>query len=168
MPMVKVASWVFAVLMAACGVVYGAAGKKPSDKLAQWSSVEALPPDALIEVGREGQAGVDVCRIESADDSMLTCVSEHPEGDARLVFPRGTVQNVWLMERAKDRHIGRWIVAGVGIAVIVAVCVEGGILGFVTVGVLVLGVESSYFEDSVRSRPPQIPRMRWRLIYSVP
>jgi hypothetical protein len=86
MPMVKVASWVFAVLMAACGVVYGAAGKKPSDKLAQWSSVEALPPDALIEVGREGQAGVDVCRIESADDSTLTCVSEHPEGDARLVF----------------------------------------------------------------------------------
>jgi hypothetical protein len=166
--MVKVASWVFAVLIAACGVVYGADGKKPSDKPAQWSSVEALPPDALIEVGREGQAGVDVCRIESTDDSTLTCVSERPEGDARLVFPRGTVQNVWLLERAKDRHIRRWIAAGVGIALVVAICVEGGILGFVTVGVLVLGVETSYFEDSVRSRAPQIPRVRWRLIYSIP
>ncbi len=165
--MVKVASWLFWILVAACGVAYGANGKKPSDKLAQWSVVESVPLNALIEVGRDGHAGVDECRVESADDSALTCVAERPEGDMRVIFPRGSVAQVWVMEQVKDRHIGRWIVAGVGIALVVAACVEGGVLGFVTVGVLVLGVEISYFEDILR-RPPPMPRMRWKLIYSAP
>ncbi|HXC95632.1 MAG TPA: hypothetical protein VNU92_08015 [Edaphobacter sp.] len=161
-------SWVFWILFAACGVAFGADGKKSPDKLAQWSRVERVPVNALIEVEREGQAGVDECRIESVDDSALTCVAERPEGDMRIVFPQGSVEKVWVIEQVKDRHIGRWIVVGAGIALIVAACVEGGVIGFVTVGVLVLGVGTSYLEDTLWRQPPPTPRMRWRLIYSAP
>ena len=166
--MVKVASWMLVALLALGGVAYGADGKVKSGRQSQWSAVETLSQDALVEVGREGQAGVEVCRVERTDVSSLTCVAERQEGNVRLIFPRDVVRSVWLLQRAKDLHIGRWIAAGVGIALIVAACVEGGLLGLAAVGTLVVGVEISYFEHSMASRPPQTPRVRRRLIYSVP
>jgi hypothetical protein len=166
--MVKVASWTLVVLLAACGVAHGADGKKHSGKLSQWSSVEALPQDTLIEVGRKGWAGVDECRVESADDSALTCVAERPEGDARLVFPRDTLQDVWVIEPARNLHIGRWIMVGMGIAAVVAVGVGSGVVGLAFFGPIVVGIEISYFEDFVWRQPPEPPRMRRRLVYAAP
>jgi hypothetical protein len=124
-----------------------------------------VPLNALIEVGREGQAGADECQVESADDSALTCIVERPEGEVRLVFPRGTVEKVRVMERAKERHIGRWIAVGVGVGLVVAAGVSSGVLGLAVVGLMVLGVEEAFFLSSWPSRPPQ---MHWMLIYSAP
>lgn len=104
-----------------------------------------VPLNALIEVGREGQAGADECQVESADDSALTCIVERPEGEVRLVFPRGTVEKVRVMERAKERHIGRWIAVGVGVGLVVAAGVSSGVLGFAVVGLMVLGVGRGLF-----------------------
>jgi hypothetical protein len=163
--MCRVASWVFVVLLAVCGV---AQGKQPASKLQRWSAVEALPQDTLIEVGRDGQAGVEVCRVESSDDSALTCVAERPEGDARIVFPRGAVRNLWVIEVTRDWHIGRWIVVAVGAALLITCGVEGGVFGLAIFGPLIVGLEVSYFEDVWRNPQPQMPRVRRRLVYTVP
>ena len=166
--MVKVASWTLVVLLAACGVAHAKGGRKQPGKLSQWTSVQALQPGALIEVLPGHQAGSDLCRVESADDTALTCVAERPEGDTRLVFPRDGVLDVWVIERAKNLHIVQWIVLGVGVALVVAAGVELGVFGLATFGPLIVGIEASYFEFSVWRAPPQPPRMRRRLIYSVP
>lgn len=163
--MCRVASWVLVVLLAACGVAHG---KKQSGKLSQWSAVEALLPDTLVEVLPEHQAGSDLCRVESAGDSALTCVAERPEGDARLVFPRDRVRDMWVIEPAKNLHIGRWIMVGMGVALVVAAGVGSGVVGLAFAGAIVVGIEISYFENFEWNRPPQRPHMRWRLIYSVP
>jgi hypothetical protein len=163
--MCRVASWVLVVLLAACGVAHG---KKQSGKLSQWSGVEALPQGSLVEVGRSGWAGVDVCRVESADDRAVTCVAERPEGDARLVFPRDGVRDVWVVEPARNLHIGRWIMVGMGVALVVACGVGSGVFGLAFGGAIVVGIEISYFENFEWNRPPQPPRMRRRLVYAVP
>ena len=163
----KVTGLVLVIVIAGGGVAYGDSGRT-AKKTARWDSVEALQQNALIEVGRANWAGADVCRVEKADDSELVCVAERPEGDARLVFPRDTVKDVWVIERAKNLHIERWIVVGIGVALVVAACVEGGVFGLAIVGTIVLGVEVSYFENSVWNQAPQPPPMRRRLVYSVP
>jgi hypothetical protein len=153
------------VLFAACGVAHG---KKQSGKRSQWSAVEALLPDTLIEVGRPGWAGVDECRVESADDNAVTCVAERPEGNARLVFPRSAVRDVWVVEPARNLHIARWIMVGMGVALVAAAGVGGGVLGLAMVGTIVVGIEISYFEKFEWNQPPQPPRMWRRLVYAVP
>jgi hypothetical protein len=162
----RVVGWVLMVICAVCGVAH-ADGGKASGKTARWEAVEDLLQGALVEVGREGWAGVDVCRVEKADDNELTCVAERPEGDARLVFPRDSVKDVWVIERAKNLHIGRWIMVGMGVALVVAAGVGSGVFGLAFVGPIVVGIEISYFEDFVWRQPPQPPRMRRRLVYSV-
>ena len=167
--MVKVASWTLVVVLAACGVAHaGGGGRKQPGKLSQWTSVEALQQGALIEVLPGRQAGSDLCRVESADDNALTCVAERPEGDTRLVFPRDGVLDVWVIEPAKNLHIGRWILVGMGVALVAAAGVGIGVFGLAFVGPIVLGIEISYFENVEWNRPPQMPRMRRRLIYAVP
>ena len=161
----RVTGWTFVFLLAVCGV---AQGKQPANKLSRWSAVEALPQDTLIEASREGWAGVDECRVESADDSALSCVAERPEGDARLVFPRDTLRDVWVIEPARNLHIGRWVMVGVGVALVAAAGVGGGVFGLAFVGPIVLGIEISYFENFEWNRPPPMPRMRRRLVYSAP
>jgi hypothetical protein len=164
----RVAGWTLVALLVVCGVAHGADGKRQSGKHSQWRAVEALARDAVIEVSRVGQAGVDLCRVESADDSALTCVAERPEGDARLVFPRDAVQDVWVIEQAKNLHIGRWIMVGIEVALVAAAGVGSGVFGLVFVGAVVVGIEISYFDNFERNRPPQPPRMRRRLVYSAP
>jgi hypothetical protein len=163
----RVAVWTLVVLLAACEVAHGD-GKKQNGKLSQWSTVEALSQDAVIEVGRKGHAGVDECHVELVDDTALTCVEERPEGDARLVFPRDSVKSVWAIQPVKNLHIERWIVVGVGVAAVVAAGVGGGVFGLAIIGPIVLGIEISYFENFEWNRPPQPLRMRRRLVYSVP
>jgi hypothetical protein len=109
-------------LFAVCGVAHGADGKKQSGKLSRWSAVVALQQGALIEVLPEHQAGPDSCRISSVDDSSLTCLPEGAVSDVRLVFSRSAVRDVWVIEPAKNLHIGRWIMVGIGVALVVAAC----------------------------------------------
>ena len=73
-----------------------------------------------------------------------------------------------VIEPAKNLHIGRWIVVGAGVALVVAVGVGSGVIGLAFVGPIVVGIEISYFENFEWNRPPQPPRMRRRLVYSVP
>jgi hypothetical protein len=162
----RVVGWMLMVIGLVCGVAH-ADGGKGSGKTARWEAVETLSQGAVVEVGREGLAGVETCRVVSADDSALTCIVERLEGDARLVFPRGSVKDVWVIERAKNLHIGRWIFVGMGAALVVAAGVGGGVFGLAFVGPIVVGIEISYFEDYVWRQPPQPPRMRQRLVYSV-
>jgi hypothetical protein len=164
----RVAGLVFVVLTAGCGVAHGADGGKPSGKIARWDAVEALPQNALIEVLREGWAGADACQVESADDIALTCVAERPQGNERLVFPRGSVKDVWVIEQVKNLHIVRWIMAGLEVAVITASGVGSGVFGLVFVGAVVVGAELTYFENSAWRQPPEPPRMRRRPVYSLP
>jgi hypothetical protein len=166
--MVRVASWILIAVIAMCGVAHGADGKKKSGKRAEWGEVQALRVGEPAEVSRVGQAGVDACYVESADDSALICVGKRGGVDARLVFPRGAVQKVWVIELARNLHIGRWIMVGAGIALVVAAGVGSGVVGLAITGLIVCGIEISYFEEFEWRRPPQPPRMRRRLVYSVP
>jgi hypothetical protein len=56
----------------------------------------------------------------------------------------------------------------VGVALVVALGVESGMVGLAFFGPIVAGIEISYFEHFVWNQPPQPPRMRRRLVYSVP
>ena len=166
--MYRLARWVLVVLLGTCVVAHGEDRKKHSGKLSRWNVVEALPQDTLVEVSRRGWAGVDQCRVESANDSGLTCVAERPEGHARLVFPRDGLRDVWAIEPARNLHIARWAMVGMGIALVVASGVGGGVFGLAIVGTIVVGIEISYFENFEWNRSPQPPRMRRRLVYALP
>ena len=160
--MSRSAGWTLLVLLAVCGV---AQGKQQVSKQSRWGTVEALPQGTLIEVGQDRKAGVDVCRVESAGGSALTCVAERPDGDARLVFPRYAVRDVWVIERARNLHIGRWVGVAIEVTVVVAGFVGSGVLGGLFMGGLVLLVEGVIAEDGLPSRPP---RLHHRLVYTAP
>jgi hypothetical protein len=174
--MVKVASWTLLALLAACGVAHGVDAKKQG-KPSQWSSVEALPQDTLIEVLPEHQPGPDSCRISSVDDNSLTCFSEGAESDARLVFPRSAVRDVWVVEPAHDRHI--WIRVAIGFAVGAVLCGGGGpgllftcgAIGALIAADIALGADQPGmlgvgYPGSIRI--PRRPRLHLRLLYYAP
>ena len=144
-----------------------------------WKAVERLAQDKPVLVQVRGQAGVDACRIVSADDSTLTCERERdPNADwdagsgARLVFPRTAVRNVWLME--EDDGLGRlWIHMGIGFAIGALVCsglgpgpafICAGIGALIAVDVAV-GRPSAY---PGMPRSPRAPAWKRRLIYQAP
>lgn len=172
--MVKVASWVLVVLLVMCGV---AQGKQAASKLQRWSAVEALPQDTLIEVLTEHQAGPESCRISSVDDNSLTCLPEGMESEARLIFPRSAVRDVWVVEQAHDGHI--WISAVIGFALGAMLCggagpgplfICGGI-GALIAASLALdtdqpGMFGVRYPGSIRV--PRRPQLRLRLRYHVP
>ena len=153
--------WGLVILLVACGVAYGAQGP-PGGGHDRWDAVEALPLDALIEVLPEGQAGPDLCRVSSVEDSALTCVPEGSMNGVRLVFPQSALLDVWLIEPGRERHIARWIWIGIEVALFVDACVMAGALGAVAAGILVLGAEAANAENPMPRRPPRLHR---RLIY---
>jgi hypothetical protein len=175
--MVEFASWTVVVLLAACGAAYGADGKKHSGKLSQWSAVEALPQDTLIEVLTEHQVGPDSCRILSVDDSSLTCFPEAAESDARLVFPRSALLDVRVVEPAHDRHT--WISVAIGFALGAVLCGSGGpgplficgAIGALIAADIALGADQPGmfgvgYPGSIRI--PRRPRLHRRLLYHTP
>jgi hypothetical protein len=151
------------VLLMACGVAHGAQGKQAGGR-DRWDAVEGLPVDALIEVLPEGQAGPDLCRVTSIDDDALTCVPERSMNGERLVFPRNSLRDVWLIEPERERHIGRWIRIGIEVVLFVDACITAGAAGALTAGIVVLAVEAAIAENPMPRRPP---RMHRRLIYRV-
>jgi hypothetical protein len=165
---------VLVVLLAACGVAHG---RKQSGKLSQWSGVEALPQGSLVEVGRSSWAGLDECRVESADDSALTCVAERPEGDARLVFARDVVRDLWVVEPAHDYHI--WISVAIGFALGAILCGGGGpgplfvcgAIGALIAADTTLGVDPPGMAGVGHPGPIRIARqlrLHRRLLYHMP
>jgi hypothetical protein len=158
------AGLVFFVLLVACGVASGAQGQ-PGRGQDRWDAVEGLPVGALIEVLPQGQAGPDLCRVSSAEDSALTCVREGSMNGVRLVFPQGALLDVWLIEPGRERHIARWIWTGIEVALFVDACVMASVLGAVAVGILVLVAETAIAENPM---PPRPLRMHHRLIYRAP
>lgn len=154
------------VLLLVCGIAHGAQGQSGSGR-DRWDAVKALPLDGLIEVLPKGQAGPDLCRVSSTDDDALTCVAERSVSGVRLAFPRSMLQDVWVIEPDRDRHIGRWIRIGIEVALFVDACVVAGVLGAVVVGGVVLAAELSIAENPIPRRSPHFHR---RLIYraSVP
>jgi hypothetical protein len=105
---------------------------------------------------------VEECLVESADDSALTYVAERPEGNARLVFPRDGVRDVWAIEAARNLHIGRRIVVGMGLALVAACGV--GVFGLAVGGAIVVGIKIFYFENFEW----KWPSTRRRLVYATP
>jgi hypothetical protein len=175
--MVKGASWTLLVLLAVCGVAHGADAQEHASKLSQWSSVGALPQSTLIEVLTEHHAGPDSCRISSVDDNSLTCSPEGAESDARLVFPRSAVRDVWVIEPAHDRHI--WICVAIGFALGAVLCGGGGpgpLLICGAIGALIAvdiapgadqpGMLRVGYPGSIRI--PRRPRLHRRLLYHPP
>jgi hypothetical protein len=159
---------VLIVLAAGSAVAQSAGDEKPADKFARWDSVEALQAGQVVEVRSEHQAGPDVCRVSSVDDSALTCVTENRAWPVRLVFPRAALRDVWLVELARDRHIGRWIRIGIETALFITACVAGGVVGGSVVGVLVMSLEAAIAENPIPLRYPSAPRVHRRLVYRTP
>jgi hypothetical protein len=138
----------------------------------RWKAVEQLAQGKPIEVQVQGLAGTEGCRLVSVDDSALTCVRERdPDADwdaasgARLVFPRASVRNVWLMGEASGWSIGRWIAVGVSVGLVVAGSVGGGVIGGAIVGGVVLAVWKGWYDVAQVSLSRQPPPLHRRLIY---
>jgi hypothetical protein len=91
---------------------------------------------------------VEECLVESADDSAPTCVAERSEGNARLVFPRDGVRDVWRLKRRGNLHIGRWIMVGMGVALVAACGVASGVFGLAVGGAIVVGIKISTLKIS--------------------
>lgn len=107
---------------------------------------------------------MEECLVESADDSAPTCVAERPEGNARLVFPRDGVRDVWRLKRRGNLHIGRWIMVGMGVALVAACGVASGVFGLAVGGAIVVGIKIFYFENFEW----KWPSTRRRLVYATP
>jgi hypothetical protein len=154
------------LVLAFTGLAHGAG------KHERWKAVEQLAQGKPVEVEVQGLAGVEGCRLVSVNDRALTCVREQDPyanwdaaSGARLVFPRASVRNVWLMGEASSWGVGRWIALGVSVGLVAAGSVGGGVIGGVVVGALVLAVwKGSYdvAQVSLSRHPPPLGR---RLIY---
>jgi len=172
--MSRVAIWVLVVLFGVCGV---AQGKQAASKLQRWSTIEALPQDTLIEVLTEHQAGPESCRISSVDDNSLTCLPEGMESEARLIFPRSAVLDVWVVEQVHDGNI--WIIAVVGFALGAMACgsigpaavfICGGIGALMAVSLALDTDQPGMFRVGYPGsiRVPRRPQLHLRLRYRVP
>jgi hypothetical protein len=159
-------------LFATSGIAHAANGKHGN-----WKSVERLALGIPVEVQSVGQAGVEDCSIVHVDDAALTCQREPdpnanwgPGDNARLVFPRDTVRDVWVIEPASNRHIAAWIAVAVVTGVGIAVCVEGGPEG--ALFFLLLALPVAVFAESPQNPWPSMPapapqpqRMHRQLVY---
>jgi hypothetical protein len=164
--MSKLIGWVLVVAMTSGAVANASGGKKHANKLERWDTVERLKPGTEIDVLAGDQAGAEACLVSAVDDGALTCLREDAASDTRLVFPRSEVREVRVWEVAPDRHVGRWILAGVLLGVGVALMVEGNIVGIAVYGLVLLGAEGAQqMGPPMPPRPPAPQRMRWRLVY---
>ncbi|HEV2644835.1 MAG TPA: hypothetical protein VGU46_00570 [Acidobacteriaceae bacterium] len=133
--------------------------------IADWKAVQQLAPGTEVYVQAGNMAGPDFCRVSSVDDSGLTCLEENYTQDARLIFPREQVQDVWVFEEAPNRHILRGIFALAGAGLLIALIVENP-LAAIVIGLPVLYVLEAAANDPFRPvPPPRPPRMRRRLVY---
>ena len=167
--------WMLVVIVVGCGLARGQ-DKKHED----WTAVEGLVPDTMLLVQSGRHITPEACRILSADDTTLTCQRQRdPEAnwdkssDARLVFPRSAVRNVWVWERAPNRHILLWIGIGITAGLEIAALVTGGPQAGFFAGMLLAGawagaIASPFPIYSPYPPPPSGPRMRKRLVYRMP
>jgi hypothetical protein len=179
--MVERAGSCLLLVLAFTGLAHGAGRHE------RWKAVEQLAQGKPIEVEVQGLAGVEGCRLVSVDDSALTCVrKQDPNANwdaasgARLVFPRASVRNVWLME--PEGHERRfWIGMGVGFAIGAVLCAGGGpgtAFACAGIGALIgalIGLDAALQGPSRMPRPvyypqrrPRPPELHSRLIYQAP
>ncbi len=109
-------AWVLAMALAGGGAAHA------SGRNEQWKAVKRLGVGVAVEVRSAGQAGAEECRVVRVDNAALTCEREkNPNADwdagtgARLVFPRGAVEGVWVWQDASDRRILTAMGIGFGI-----------------------------------------------------
>lgn len=177
----QAARWTVAVLLlSAAATAAQAAGRNEN-----WNRVKALAPGKLIVVESRGQQP-DECRVVSADDASLTCLRDpdpdvdwRPGDNARVVFPRKSVQSVRLVEKAVHHHWDRWIAAAVGAASLGSLSARtnsytawdtrNAAIGTSTVLGGLLGYGVAAFVDSLGDigKPPG-SRVHRRLVYDAP
>ena len=156
---------VLAAVLAGGGVAQAKEAKRAGGS-GSWDAMATLKPGTQIDVLAADEAGPEACLVSAVDDGALTCLKEDPANDTRLVFPRSAVREVRMWEVAPERHVGRWILAGVVLGVGVALMVEGNIVGIAVYGVF-LGTAEIMQMGPFRT-PPRSPapkRMRRRLVY---
>lgn len=160
--------WRALLLALTCTAAAHAAGKHEP-----WHAVEKLKPGEDVLVRVASQQRFEECTLISADDSTLTCQRESDPNitldaasNARLVFPHSAIADVWLLQVAHERHIGRWIAIGVSATLVIAASVASGTAGAMLVG----GIVATYWivwwlESPLRFPKPAQPQIRRRLIY---
>jgi hypothetical protein len=172
----KFVGWVL-VAMACGGVALAAGGGKAGDKFTYWDAVESLAPGTEVNVLSGNQAGPDLCLVSAVDANTLTCLAEYSANDVRLIFPRDSVRDVWVIEPWRDRHIGLWLGIALGFFLGGAMCAELGPGAFFLCG----AIGASIVVSAVTTGPgplwlgypglrsmPRPPRMRRRLVYRMP
>ena len=166
-----------AVLVAGCGAgcsTAQASGAKLA-KVEHWERVESLQPGAEINVFAGNHSQPDLCLVASVDSSTLTCLAEDAPSGTRLVFPRGAVRDVWVIDEAPERHIALWIGIAASAALEIWACVAGGAAGGVLMGAVIalvwaeaLNMQPGSFWFPQPPRPPKTPQLRRRLVYQAP
>jgi uncharacterized protein YcfJ len=183
----RLAGLVLVAAMAGSGVAWAAGGTKNGGakraaKIEHWDVVQALKPGAEVNVLSGNQAGPDRCLVSAVDENTLTCLAEDAARDTRLVFPRGAVRDVWVLEEVPERHIGRWIGVTIGFVLGGLMCAEAGPGGFFLCGALgAVVVGGAMMTEPWPMRygypglgypgpigPPRPPQMRRRLVYQAP
>jgi hypothetical protein len=156
----RFAGWVLVAVMT------GGGAAQASGRHEQWKAVKRLGVGVAVEVRSAGQAGLEECRVVRVDDTALTCEREKdPNADwdagsgARLVFPRGAVEGVWVWQDGSDQRI----LAGLGFGFMIGalVCAEGGpAMAFICAGVGALigaGIATGGAPAGPRWYPPGVP-----------
>jgi hypothetical protein len=161
----KMTAWML-LMAAGCGAAWA---KKPVD-LDRWEAVERLRQGAEINVTSGRRVAPDLCLVSTVDENALTCVDEN--SNVRMIFPRNAVQNVWVFEKAPNRHVGLWIAVVISAGLEIASCVFEGPGGCAFTGfMLFLAWVSAADAPPYPIWLPNSPRPeRWRrrLVYQMP
>jgi hypothetical protein len=172
--MVRFAVLAMVLLVLAGSGVARADVQKKTAKVERWEQVERLKPGEEINVLAGTRSAPDLCLVASVDDNALTCLAEDVQSETRLVFPRSTVQDVWVIEKAPGRHVVFWIAVAVTAVLEISACVSSGFSGCATVGIVLAVMWGSaaiavpWGEALGQLWPQRPPRMRKRLVYEAP
>jgi hypothetical protein len=130
----------------------------------------AAAAGAEINVTSGRRVAPDLCLVSTVDENALTCVDEN--SNVRMIFPRNAVQNVWVFEKAPNRHVGLWIAVAISAGLEIASCVFEGpggcaFTGFMFFLAWVSAADAPPYPIWLPNSP-RPERWRRRLVYQMP
>ena len=139
-----------------------------------WKHVAELAPGALVAVESFGKAGPETCRVLGVSDTTLTCAHDldpnrdwTPEEQARIVYPRTAVKEVWIWSDHSDRRVLVSMAIGFAIGALSCSGIGPG-AAFVCAGIGAFIGALCALPGLSEPSPPRVPRWELKLWYRAP